>query len=243
MDHAPRSGAVLAGGRLARFWLCYPHYAFLSWTLGASVLMMLPGIIFLLGTQRPDADGLAALPGAVGSPAAPPRASAARSGTTRWPGARRPHPPRPGAQSLMRWVFLIGGLAAGRDADGRLRHGACWTWTSARSLTAVAVGGAVAGAAGAVQRLGQRHHPRARGRHAGPAAGHADHQSLLHLGQAARADQLRRDAAGGARRHGADVRGVRPVPAGPGRGDLRAAAPAATAGPTATGPCERCRCR
>ncbi|NQU75861.1 MAG: hypothetical protein HQ546_06055 [Planctomycetes bacterium] len=44
----PPSPAKLPGaGSAMRFWLCYPHYAYLCWTLSASAVMMALGTIFV----------------------------------------------------------------------------------------------------------------------------------------------------------------------------------------------------
>lgn len=110
MSTPPAPESLPWANALQRLWLCYPHYAYLAWTLGCSVVMVALGTIFVRRTNARTRGGLARrlrqyLTGGIvrkkprnvwGNPVAW-REAATRASA--------------GGKSLMRWLFLFGGLA------------------------------------------------------------------------------------------------------------------------------------
>lgn len=110
--HPPGSEAMAGAGWLNRLWLCYPHYAYLFWTLGVSVVMVAMGTIFLrYSNARTRADWRRRLRQWLA------RGRMVRKPRSVWnnPVAWREAKTRAsaGGKSLLRWLFLAGGLVAG----------------------------------------------------------------------------------------------------------------------------------
>lgn len=112
MATPPDASALPGASWLTRLWLCQPHYAYLTWTLGASVLMVGLGTIFLrLNNARTRIDLSRRIrQWFTGS-------AVTRKPRTVWnnPVAWREAATRAsaGGMGVMRWLFLIGGLAFG----------------------------------------------------------------------------------------------------------------------------------
>ncbi len=109
---APTPGSLPGAGWLTRLWLCYPHYAYLCWTLSVSIVMVTLGTIFVRRSNartRSDWGQRLCRWFAGGALTRKPRTVwknpvAWREAAT-WAAA--------GGRSIMRWVFLVGGLAVG----------------------------------------------------------------------------------------------------------------------------------
>jgi len=108
----PPSPALLAGASwVRRLWLCWPHYAYLLWTLGGSAVMVALGtVVVRYANARPRRDWGRKLRTLL-------LGGATRKPRTVWtnPIAWREAATRAssGGKGLMRWVFLTGGLAVG----------------------------------------------------------------------------------------------------------------------------------
>ncbi|NLF29314.1 MAG: hypothetical protein GX591_00335 [Planctomycetes bacterium] len=111
-DANPPSPALLAGAsRFTRLWLCWPHYAYLLWTLGGSVVMVVLGtIVVRYANARPRRDlGRRIRTWLMGGQTRKPRTVWANPIAWREAATRASS----GGKGLMRWVFLVGGLAVG----------------------------------------------------------------------------------------------------------------------------------
>ncbi len=104
---------LLAGSTgLGRLWLTAPHYAYVGWTLSASAVMVTLGTIFVRHAHaRTRTDWRRKLRLWLGGnrQTRPPRTVWANPVAWREAATRA----SAGGKSLMRWVFLVGGLALG----------------------------------------------------------------------------------------------------------------------------------
>ena len=111
--HHPPSPAMLTdAGWLTRLWLCSPHYAYLCWTLGAGAIMVAMGAVLVrFSNARTRIDWGRRLRLWLGG------GVETRKPRTVWrnPVAWREAVTRAsaGGKSVMRWLFMLGGLAGG----------------------------------------------------------------------------------------------------------------------------------
>jgi len=112
MTRPPTPADLPSAGWPTRLWLCSPHYAYLCWTLSASAVMIVLGTIFVrrshartrLGVMRRIRLWLGG-----GRTTRRPRSVWANPVAWREAATRA----RAGGKSIVRWVFLILGLAGG----------------------------------------------------------------------------------------------------------------------------------
>ncbi|MFW6154968.1 MAG: ABC transporter permease [Planctomycetota bacterium] len=129
----PPSPALLAGASWARrLWLCWPHYAYLLWTLGGSVVMVALGTtVVRYANARPRRDwGRKLRRWLLGGATRKPRTVWANPIAWREAATRASS----GGTGLMRWVFLVGGLAVGIVAVGLYAGGTIPTADAARDV-------------------------------------------------------------------------------------------------------------
>lgn len=136
MTHAPDPASLRGAGWLTRLWLCTPHYAYLAWTLLSSAAMIGLGTIFVRSTAtRTRVDWRRKL-----------RAWLTGGATTRKPRGVWANPvawreaatrASAGGKSVMRWLFLIGGLTAGGVLLGAYLTGVLTAGETRAALTAV----------------------------------------------------------------------------------------------------------
>ena len=112
ISHPPGLESLPQAGWLVRLWVCHPHYAYLCWTLGSSVVMVALGTIFLRYTSSRTTAGWSKrirlwLTG--GRETRKPRSVWSNPVAWREAATRASS----GGKSGMRWLFLIGGLAGG----------------------------------------------------------------------------------------------------------------------------------
>ncbi len=121
---APDPAVLSKASGLARFWLCWPHYAFVCWTMGCSLLLVLLGTIFVRWSHaRTRVDWRRLLSFVTGG-------RLVRHPRSVWnnPVAWREAATSAsaGGRGMLRWLFLILGLTAGFI----LWISYAWSWLS-----------------------------------------------------------------------------------------------------------------
>lgn len=108
---------------LARLWVCWPHYAYVCWTLGGSALMVLLGTIFVRWSQsRTRVDWRRKILGWIFGGQDRRRARSVWNNPVAWREAATSA--SAGGRGILRWLFLIVGLTGGL----LLWIGYAWGW-------------------------------------------------------------------------------------------------------------------